>query len=255
MKKVVFALLLVPFVMMAQESQPDPIFMNVMLTPHSDKIKEFEMGMAEHNKKFHTEEGKTVSVFWVASGKNSGKYVWSLGPTTWEAMDEAANPDAAHTDHWNTSVAPYADAVMETSYWKGDMAHSNFTKDFTLKNMSIFTLDMKRFKQMEFMAVLDKVTKVFKAKDSEQQWGVYWNTLPNMEGQDMVWINFFDSMSWMGQDDKFPQWYEEVHGQGSFIEFLKEFEAATDGDYQELWMFRSDLSGADGQIAAVTSGQ
>lgn len=254
MKKVIITLLLIPFLLSAQENQPEPIFMNVLLTPNPEKITEFEAGLAAHNKKFHASGSNAVRVYWVASGKNSGKYIWSMGPTAWSAFDEAGNPDAAHMTDWNTKVAPYAEATMETTYWKGDSAHSNFTADFEIKNMAVFYLDMKRFKQMQFMGVLDKVTKVFKAKDADRQWGVYFNQLSNRDGQDMVWVDFFDSMSWMGKDDEFPKWYEEVHGEGTFMEFLKEFEASTHGDYQELWTFRSDLSGLSGQVE-LTSGQ
>ncbi|MEL6919090.1 MAG: hypothetical protein AAFO99_15340 [Bacteroidota bacterium] len=247
----VCALLFIPNFTLAQESQQAPMFMNVMLTAHPTKITEFETGVAAHNKKFHTEGASAVNVFWIASGKNSGKYVWSMGPTAWSAMDEANNPDAAHALDWNTNVAPYTLAEMETTFWKSDIAHSNFTKDFTLKNLAIFMLDMKRFKQMEFMSVLDKVHNVFKAKDPDHQWGVYFNELANNDGQDMVWVDFFDKSAWMGREDKFPQWYEEVHGEGSFLSFLREFENTTNSDHQELWMFRADLSGTNGAVQAV----
>ena len=101
------------------------------------------------------------------------------------------------------------------------------------------------------MGLLDKVTKVFKTKDANSQWGVYFNELSNTDGQDMAWVNFFDSSSWMAQEDKFPQWYEEVHGEGTFMEFLKAFGDTTHSDVQELWAFRPDLSGTDGSVQAA----
>ena len=254
MKKAVFALLLVPLFILAQERPEEPVFMNVMLTPNPAKIVEFEAGLTAHNKKYHATGANAVRVYWIASGENSGKYIWSMGPTTWAAFDESTNPSGDHAKDWNANVAPYAEAEMETTYWKGDAKHSNFTKDFTMKNLAIFYLDMKRFKQQEFMSVLGKVTKVFKEKDADEQWGVYWNQLSNRDGKDMVWVNFFESMTWMAEDDMFPQWYEEVHGEGTFMEFLKEFEASTHADYQELWAFRGDLSGLSGAVV-ITQNQ
>ncbi len=252
MKNFLFTLLLIPCLIIAQESQPPaPLFMNVMMTPNPEKIAEFEAGVAAHNKKYHSEGPATVNVFWVASGENSGKYVWSMGPTAWEAMDAAGNPDDAHTADWNANVAAHALPEMETTYWKGDPAHSNFSKDFTLKNLSIFMMDIKRFKAMDFVAMIDKVHEVFKAKDPDRIWGSYFNELNNDTGQDYVWVDFFDNAAWMGRDNKFPQWYEEVHGEGSFAGFLKEIEAVTNSDRQELWMFRADLSGTDGSVSAV----
>ncbi|UJH67771.1 hypothetical protein [Allomuricauda sp. SCSIO 65647] len=254
MKKVLITLLLIPFLMSAQENQQEPIFMNVMLTPNPAKITEFEAGLAAHNKKFHATGPNAVRVYWIASGKHSGKYIWSMGPTSWAAFDEANNPDSAHSADWNANVAPYAEANMTTTYWKGDAKHSHFTKDFEMKNLAIFYLDIKRFKEQAFMGVLDKVTKVFKEKDGDEQWGVYFNELRSPKYQDMVWVNFFDSMAFMGREDKFAQWYEEVHGEGTFMGFLKEFEDSTHGNYSELWTFREDLSGLSGQVQ-VTSGQ
>ncbi len=249
MKRLLLILALVPLIAMAQNEQP-PIFMNVMMTPQPDKIDAFEAGLAAHNKKYHADGAGTVSVFWVASGKNSGKYIWSMGPTAWVAMDEVNNYDDAHTSDWNTNVAANALPEMETTYWKNDPAHSNFSKDFDLKNLSIFMVDIKRFKQMEFNSILDRVYEVFKTKDPDQQWGAYYNELPNMDGQDFVWVDFFEKSAWMGQEDKFPQWYEEVHGAGSFANFLKDVEAATNGDMGELWIYRKDLSGSSGEVMA-----
>tara|TARA_R110002012_G_scaffold54189_7_gene138991 strand:+ start:3230 stop:3991 length:762 start_codon:yes stop_codon:yes gene_type:complete len=248
MKKLFIIAFLLPFLMVAQENQEAAIFMNVLMTPQPDKIEAFEAGVAAHNKKYHAEGTQQVGVYWVASGKDSGKYVWSLGPTSWSSMDETNSYSDDHTKDWNNNVAANALVEMETTYWKGDPSHSNFTKDFELKNLAIFMLDIKRFKGQEFNALLDKVQQVFMTKDSEQQWGSYYNELTNKDGADFVWIDFFEKSSWMGQEDKFPQWFEEVHGAGSFATFLKDFEAVTDGDMQELWVFREDLSGRSGQI-------
>ncbi|RDY61174.1 hypothetical protein [Flagellimonas nanhaiensis] len=248
MKKALLILLLLPLLIMGQETPQAPIFMNVMLTPHPQKIEAFEAGVAAHNKKYHTEGAGQVSVFWVASGKNSGKYIWSMGPTAWAALDAVNNYDEAHTNDWNTNVAANALPEMETTYWKNHPPLSNFSKNFGLKNLSIFMIDIKRFKEMEFMEVLDRVYKVFHTKDPEHQWGVYFNELSNNEGQDFVWVDFFDKTAWMGREDKFVQWYEEVHGSGSFPAFLKDFESVTNSNNEELWVFRKDLSGASGDV-------
>ncbi len=248
MKNLLTLALLLPLLMVAQENQQAAIFMNVVLTPQPDKIEAFEAGVAAHNKKYHTEGTQQVGVFWIASGKNSGKYVWSLGPTSWAAMDESNNYSEEHTKDWNNNVAANAYAEMETTYWKNDPSHSNFTKDFELKNLAIFMLDIKRFKHQEFNALLDKVHKVFKTKDPDQQWGTYSNELANKDDADFVWIDFFEKSAWMGQEDKFPQWFEEVHGAGSFAPFLKDFEAVTNEDMQEIWLFREDLSGRPGKV-------
>jgi hypothetical protein len=76
-----------------------------------------------------------------------------------------------------------------------------------------------------------------------------------MDGQDFVWVDFFDKSAWMGEEDKFMEWFEEVHGAGSFSDFLKDVEAATNGDRGELWIYRGDLSGSSGEVKTRGDGQ
>lgn len=251
MKRIVFLALLIPTMVLAQEARDYGMFTNVMLTANPEKITEFEAGIAAHNQKYHAEGPYTANVFFVMSGSNFGKYIWSMGPNTWGSMDNAPQDDNGHNEDWNKNVAAHAMAETNVTYWKLDTKRSNFTKDFKLKNLAVFMLDIKRFKGPDFVKLLDKVTEVFKTKDGAEQWGVYWNELANKDGQDMAWVNFYESSSWMSQEDKFPQWYEEVHGEGSFMEFLKEFDATTHGDMQELWAFRPDLSGTDGSVQSA----
>ena len=54
----------------------------------------------------------------------------------------------------------------------------------------------------------------------------------------------------MWREDNFPKKFDEVHGEGSFMNFLKDVEAATNGDRSELWAFREDLSGLSGTVNA-----
>lgn len=75
--------------------------------------------------------------------------------------------------------------------------------------------------------------------------------MPDTEdGRDMAFVNFFSNSGWMGREDTFMKKYEEVNGAGSFADFLKDVEAATNGDRSELWTYREDLSGLGGTINA-----
>ena len=255
MKKVVLSILFcLPFALFAQET-PDLVFSQVMLTPKPDKIVEFEAGLSAHNKKFHSQEAQQANVYWIANGKNSGKYIWSAGPMPWAAMDADHPAGAEHDGDWNKNIAPFTKGNDEAFFFRADLANSNFSKDFTIKNMSVFMIDVKRFKNMEFMAELEKVRKVYAEKMPEKIFGIYHNSMPVNDDRkfqrDFGWVEFFDSMSVMNEDDKFPQYFEEVHGEGSFTKFLETFSEVTNGDMTELWTFRADLSGTDGKILAA----
>ncbi len=173
----------------------------------------------------------------------------------WTVMD-AEHPDKVnHDGDWNKNIAPYTKENDEASFFEMDVVNSNFSKDFTLKNMSVFMIDIKRFQNMKFMEELKKVRKVYAEKMPDRIFGIYHNAMPVNDDhkfqRDFGWVDFFDSMGRFGEDDKFPQYFEEVHGSGSFAKFLAAFEEITNGDMTELWNFRADLSGTDGKVVAA----
>ena len=251
MKKLFCLLLMTPLLLTSQEYQEPVVFQNVMLTVAPGHTKAFETALAAHNKKFHPEGPYQVNVYTVNSGKNAGKYMWNMGPLPWSAMD--GRPGAGdHDDDWDTNVVPHLTNDVDVNYWKFHPQFSNFSKDFNLKNLSVFMIDIKRFKEMDFFnKVLANVNKVYAEKMGDQIHGAYTNELNNMEGLDFAWVDFFDNMSWMGREDKFPQDYEAVHGEGSFAGFLKDVADTTEGQRTELWSFRADLSGTSGEVKAV----
>lgn len=250
MKKLLYILLVLPVLMIGQDYQEHLVFQNVMLTVKEGHIKAFEEGVAAHNKKFHTEGAYQANVYSINSGKNAGKYMWNMGPLPWSAMDGRPATENGHDTDWDANVVPHLANEVDVNYWKFHADLSDFSGDFTLENLSVFMIDIKRFKEMDFMnKVIKKVHKVYLEKRPEQRRGAYTNELGNMDGLDFAWVDFFGSMSWMGKEDKFPQEFEEVHGAGSFVAFLADVEATTDGQRTELWSFRKDLSGTSGEVS------
>jgi len=251
MKKLLYTLVLLPLLMVSQTNE-SLVIENVMLTVNPEKIAEFEAGIAAHNKKFHAEGPYGARVYNILNGKNASKYMLIMGPLPWSAMD--ARPSSqAHTDDNNKNVSQYLTSEVEVNYMKMHPELSNFSRDFEINKISVFMIDVKRFKQQDFMEkVMKKVVKVYKEKMPNQLYGVYSNELNNMDGMDVGFVNFFDSMSWMGKEDTFPKYFEEVHGTGSLAKLMADLEATTDGDKAEIWTLRKDLSGSDAKVAAAT---
>lgn len=228
------------------------ILENVMLTVNSENIEEFEAGIAAHNKKFHTDGPYGARVYSILNGKNAGKYMLIMGPLPWSAMDGRPSTQE-HTDDNNRNINKYLTPDVEVNYMRMHPKLSNFSKDFEIKKVSVFMIDVKRLRQKEFMEkVLNKVVEVYKQKMPEQMYGVYSNEMNNMDGLDFGWVDFFEGSSWLGREDKFSQYFEEVHGAGSFSTFLADVEATTDGDRTEIWELRKNLSGSSSQIKAIT---
>lgn len=251
MKKLFYTLLLVPLLMVSQTNE-GLVLENVMLTAQPDKIAAFEAGLAAHNKKFHAEGPYGARVYSVQNGKNAGKYMLIMGPLPWSAMDGRPSSDAHSSDNMK-NVSPYMTPDVEVNYMKMNPELSNFSKDFEIKKLSVFMVDIKRFKYADFMEkVVSKVVKVYKEKMPDQIYGIYTNEMNNMDGMDFGWVDFFDNSSWMAREDKFMQYFEEVHGADSFRTFLADVEATTDGDRTEIWTVRNDLSGMGPMVEAVT---
>jgi hypothetical protein len=251
MKKILFLLIAIPGLILAQNSDAHLVIENVMLTVDPEHVSEFEAGMAAHNKKYHADEVYGARVYWISNGVNSGKYMWNMGPIPWAAFDSRPAQDG-HDEDWNKNVIKYVEAEGEVNYWRFHPDRSNFSKDFDLKNLLVFIVDVKRFRDMEFISAVEKVQKVYKEKRADQMYGVYTNEMANMQGNDFAWVDFFDKSSWMGESDTFWQDFEAVHGEGSMAKFMKSIEASTDGERHELWIYREDLSGLSSRVVAAT---
>ncbi|MFS4456690.1 hypothetical protein [Maribacter sp. 2304DJ31-5] len=249
MKKILYTLVLLPFLMIAQE---ELIIENVMLTVNPEKIVEFEAGIAAHNKKFHAEGPYGARVYNILNGQNAGKYMLIMGPLPWSAMDDRPHSEEHSSDNAE-NISKYLMPEVEVNYMKIHPELSNFSRDFKINKVSVFMIDVKRFKRKDFMdKVIKKVVKVYEEKMPDQLYGVYSNEMNNRSGLDFGWVEFFDNSSWLGKEDKFPQYFEEVHGARSFQGFLADVEATTDGDSTEIWVLREDLSGTSAQVKALS---
>ncbi len=248
MKKVLLWILLLPFIAVSQNGNEYMVFENGLLSPKLDKISQFESGLAAHNKKYHKEGTFGARVHWIGNGPNTGKYIWSMGPLPWSAFDNRPAQEG-HDEDWNSNVLPYMMPETDQNYWKYEAELSNFPKDFKLNKLLVDFYDVKRFKGSEAKSLLGKINKVMKEKFADATYGVYTNELPNSKhGNDIAVIYFFEKSGFMGEDWKFADKYNEVHGAGSFDTFMKDWENVTQGKYSEIWHYKSELSGLPGDV-------
>lgn len=251
MRKLIFTLLLMPFMAVSQNTTEYPIIENGMITANPTKIKEFEKGVAAHNKMYHADGAYGARVYWISNGTNVGKYMCVMGPLTWSSMD-ARPAKEGHDEDWNNNVIPYTMAEGDQTYWKFHPALSNFPKDFNLKYLRVMMLDMIPFKEQQFMEQLDKVSAVMRSKYPTEPYGMYTNEMPSeKEGRDFAYVDFFDKMGFLGREDTFPKEFETTHGEDSWESFINVMAETTKGMQTELWTFRADLSGLSGKVIAM----
>lgn len=253
MKKIIFTLLLLPFLAISQNSTEYGVFETANLTPNPTQITQFEKGLAAHNKKYHGEGPYGVRVYWVSNGPNTGSYHWSMGPFPWSSLDSRPAQKEGHDADWNTNVAQYTTADSGAqSYWRAHTELSRFPKDFTIKNMEVDYWDIKRGKYADAIKLVEKINKVYAEKYPDDIWGIYTNEFSSTkEGRDLAVISFFDRSAWLGEEHGMDKKYNEVYGAGSWEQFLKDWMEVTEGGETELWIFRPDLSGISGNVKAA----
>lgn len=229
------------------------VFENALLEPNPSQIEQFEKGVAAHNKKYHGEGPYGVRVYWVNNGPDTGSYVWTMGPFPWSSVDNRPTQKDGHDTDWNANIAPYlASGSGDQSYWKFNPEVSRFPKDINLKNLLVDYYDVKRGKMADAMKLIEKVNKVYADKLPNETFGIYTNEFPSTkEGRDLVVISFFDKSAWLSQDNEIVKKFDEVHGMGSWEQFLKDWYAITDGGESELWIYRPELSGLGATVKAV----
>lgn len=250
MKHFIFVLLLSPLGLLAQENEY-LIFENNMITPAPGRVLQFEALVGAHNKKYHAEGAYQVRVYSIVTGKNSGKYIWSMGPTKWSALDMRPD-DPTHNADWTGNVVPNLMAEQNTTYWRFQADKSRFPKDFNVKRLMIWEVNISEDGYDKVMAIMDKVHKVYVDKFPMDSYGVYTNEVSSTsDGNDMAIVWFFDKWSWMSEDSGFDKKYDEVHGAGSFAKMLAEWTAATEGIDREIWEYREDLSGLGPMVKAA----
>lgn len=243
-------MLLIPILAVSQNNEGYAVVENSMITANPAKIKEFEAGIAKHNKKFHAIGAYGARVYYINNGINTGKYIWSMGPLPWSDFDKRPE-NKEHDDDWNANVLPYIMAEGETTYWKFESKLSHFPKDFAIKKLVVDVYDIKRFDRSKALKLLEQVHKVMVEKMPTETFGIYTNEFSNtFDGKDLAYVSFFDKSSWLGEDNDFPKKYDAVFGDGSFAHFLKDWEEVSLGSQTELWNLRPDLSGLDANVKA-----
>ncbi|WP_299391384.1 hypothetical protein [uncultured Gelidibacter sp.] len=249
-KKIILIMLFVPFLALSQNSTEYGVFENALLTVNPHQITQFEKGLTAHNKKFHGNGAYGARVYWISNGPNTGSYIWTMGPFPWSSLDNRPAQKDGHDTDWNTNVAPYTTTGSGyTSYWRFAADLSRFPKDFAIKNLEVNFWDVKRGKMSDAKKLVEKINKVYTEQSPDDTYGIYTNEFSSTkEGRDLAVISFFEKSAWLSRENTFVTKYETVYGKNSWSTFINDWMAVTDGLETELWIFRPDLSGMNGDV-------
>lgn len=242
MKKRLFVLATFLGVAMMVFSQTDyKMWETIYLTPNREKMEELKEGLKKHNDKFHAEEPYKAHVWNILTGRHEGDLLWVMGPCTWTDLDSRPAGDA-HDEDWDKNVTPYIKDAHDAQYWKMNEELSYEPEDAPMGKVIWTWYRIKPFEGYRFKEMLKKVKKVYEEKEYPNMFGVYFAEMSTPWRYDVVLEWMFDKYSFFDRESQFVKDYEEVHGDGSWRYFMREFEAVVENSWDELGEYSTEMS-------------
>lgn len=246
-KLILYSLVLFCLPLMAQN---DIMFEMVTMTPKDGMSDALISKMKMHNDKFHAQNPYGARVYSINTGKQAGKLVWTMGPTTWTDM-ETRPGEGAHDDDWK-NVTDMLEDEINVEYFRFEPSLSNFPKDFDIKNLWIRFTDLTAWEEYRFRALMEKIQKVYAEKMPDRTRGVYYNTMGNSkDGRDVMTVQFFDNLSWMDERGEMPKLFEEVYGVNSWMNFMREIEEVVEGSDLMMLSLIPEMGGLGSKVIAA----
>jgi len=226
----------------AQEKESYIMFDNTRFEVKSDKMMEFGKAMTAHNQKYHNAGPYHANVWMVSVGENAGDIIWSMGPCTFTEID--SSPDSKeHTTDWLKNVSPTIKENHGSNMWRLDAKHSYSKDNAQSSKLSISVFDIKDNQGYRFKDILDRVLKVYKEKDYERSFSTYWPQFSTNTEEDVAIVSGFDKWARFDEDRTFKKDFIEVHGEGSWMNFIKDLDSVVNGSKDEVWVLLKELSG------------
>jgi hypothetical protein len=219
----------------AQEKESYGMAEITYMMPKIGMEKTFENAIKAHNQKYHKENPYKASLDLILTGKETGWYVWIMGPCTFSDLDNRPN-DPAHAADWDKTVSPTVAKYGRNEFWrynsklsyKGDASESP-------KFENIWFVDVERGQGYKFNEFIEKVKKAYEKKGSGN-FSVYNNQFTEGNGRDIAIVWAFDKWADMDEDDGgIKSSFEEIYGEGSWDNALKDWEASTVNINSQVW--------------------
>lgn len=151
-----------------------------------------------------------------------------MGPTNWAAMDNRPG-EGPHDDSWD-DVDQYVESYTPPSYWSFSDKLSHIAREEGYSKRLLWVYDIKSGQGARFAELMGKVKKVYQEKRPDESYWVVWNEFANTkQGWDVAVIFGMDKWAEMDENSAFAPLFEEVHGAGTWHNFLNDFMSTVDG--------------------------
>ncbi|MCF6170405.1 MAG: hypothetical protein L3J66_05430 [Bacteroidales bacterium] len=197
--------------------------------------------IAGHNVKYHSEKPFKASMWSTLTGDLQGTWTWVMYPATFTDYDSRPSGEA-HDKDWENAIGSAFD-IVASEYWREDDKLTYRPENFKSGSKVVFTVfDIEDGDKYRFKAILEKVSEVFKEKKYEQNFSVYWNQFDNKNGRDVAVETMFEKWSFLDDDQKLKEDFDEVHGEGSWWELMEEFQDIVVSADDELSVLMPEMS-------------
>lgn len=233
----IMLLMLTPALGMAQSKN---LLSTHRVFPKMDKVLEFEKAIAAHAQKYHSGTAHW-RVFAIQSGPDAGGFHITEGPTSWADEDVRGDLGADHKLDWNKNVAIYLTDRQSVGYSVYiDSLSTVALGDFSDK-INIAHIYPKIAQGDNVVNIIRKLKKTWAsvglsvAVYSASSSGPAQYTLVTRYKQGLKERE-------PGFRKGFKQAYEEVNGEGSYAQYLKDVAEYVNESWSELLLLRKDLS-------------
>lgn len=182
MKKLLLLLaLLAPMLLIAQKDAPKQDKTTVLiLHPMQSDRQGFEQALAQHNNKFHKDQGQ-VDIYEVLTGDRTGEYHFVYrNPASWADIAtafDAAN-EKSHSDDWTQNVASHlSHAATRFIYEMSDDSYLSATpSEMSTDLMGLYLIDINPGMEADFFAAIKKIKEMYKKSNSKNYYAIQVNT-------------------------------------------------------------------------------
>ncbi|MBP6430940.1 MAG: hypothetical protein KA319_04160 [Ferruginibacter sp.] len=221
-------------------SQTKNVLSTHRIFPKVDKVMEFEKALATHAQKYHTGDVHW-RVFAIQSGPDIGGYHVTEGPKTWESEDARGDINPEHQADWNKNVAIYLTDRQSGGYSVYlDSLSTVALGDFSDK-INISHVYPKIGQSDNVVSMIKKLKKTWASVGLSV--AVY-SSSSSGPTQYTIVTRYKQGLKerTSGFRKPFKQAYEEVNGEGSYAQYLKDVAEYINENWSELLFMRKDLS-------------
>lgn len=225
------------FLIAQEETEPKyTMYQDVHIKPIKGHNKDFIKATKAHNEKYHNADPHKAQLFRIATGTDSGYFVWEMGPCTFTDLDSRPSSENGHDDDWDTNVGAHIDHVRTVEYWKLSEKISNIIDDEEEHSKyEVWYFDIEDGGWPSFTSFMEKV-KTVNAKMGDE-FTVWTNRFSQNDGRQVCLFFGFNNWADLDTDDwNMKKEYETEFGADTWAKALEEWQASTTPMVREVWV-------------------